>query len=588
MQLIINYIEKELLNQVKKEFNLDLDKIPFNIPPDHKIGDLSSALPLIISQKSKIPLENVGFVFESPIIKKSYVQKGYLNIFINWSEALKLIQNFNLDQFAHKFSGEKILLEHTSVNPNKAMHIGHLRNSILGDTIARILKNFNAEIKIANYIDDTGLQMAETYYGIIKLSENDKLEFDVDWDTLQTKRSFLTEPNLDLKLWEVYTKTNSFLEENKQEYSQIEKIHQNLEKIDNNIAQNIIKIAQKITEEHLVILKQTFGIDFDFHTKESELLDTNIVQKTIDLLKEKNIIQYKNSGENSGCWVLPGQNQLDSKQEKVIIKSNSIITYAGKDIAYQLWKFNYFSDNQNDFNATINVIDDRQSYVQNVVDEVIKKLKIDKKFHHLNYQVVSLSSNTFNEISGQNSDTKIISMKGRKGWAISVNDLVKQLNQKIQNKHSQALINSTIRIYLLRYSISQMIVFDTEEALKIDGETGIYLNYSLARALELNKKISIPSKFNPELLDENSIKLLKSLANIQLAFQSFEVDFDPQAIVRQCFDICQGFNSYYANAPKIIKLAGQEQAHHKYLIETFINQTSFLFDLLGIEKLDKI
>lgn len=586
MQLIINYIGKSLKDQVKNNYNVDLEKIPFNIPPDTKLGDLSTALPIILAKRTgKKPEDFMIDLSKNDVIKKYEYANGYINIFINWNKVFELIKQYYPKKV---YTNQNILVEHTSVNPNKPIHIGHLRNAILGDTVARILKSLGSNVMTSNYIDDTGLQMAELVY---YLEEYNKLQ---EIDQIPKNKAASIFGNY-------YIEVQKELKNNESAIKKINQIYAQIEKQIQPISEKTHKIAELILNEHLDQLK-FLDIHHDIFTWESELLRKKVVEKTIKLLKKKNILVYRSQGEHKNCWVLP-ENYEDpngSKADKIIIKSDNTVTYTGKDIAFQLWKFNYWKTNKFNFDISINVIDDRQSYTQNVVLQAIKNLGIDKKMAHLAYQVVALSAKTYEQISGKTADSKIMMMKGREGIGFNLSDLIKITKKAVQEKNTSntdALVKSALRAYILKYSINQMIVFDIEEALRIDGETGIYLNYTYARVCQLLNKINTTNNidFKSENIIFNDlptsvINLLKSLSNLPLAFDNFIENYDPQSILRQAFDICGSFNTFYDD-PKIGKIKDlnpENKMQYVHILTTFKAQLGEIFDLIGIDKIEKI
>lgn len=582
MQLIINYIEKLLKVQVEKEYLLKFDKIPFNIPQDPTFGDLSTALPIILAKKLNKNSQDIDISLDDVIILKTDTKNGYINYFINWDEAFKKISENKIDLI---YNNEKILVEHTSVNPNKMMHIGHLRNAVLGDTIAKIYTLLGANATTANYIDDTGLQMAELMYYLQEKNLFDQIE------KLPKEKAVEA-------LGTYYIEAQKYISDDETKKIAVNKLYIDIENQIQPIATQTKQIAQIVLETHLNELK-FLGIEHDIFTWESDLLNQKIVEKTINLLKEKNIIVLRSDGLHKGCWVLPEKEKAeDEKTDKIIIKSDQSITYTGKDIAFALWKYNYWSDNDNNFDLVVNVIDDRQSYTQNVVKQALNALKTDKKLLHINYQVVALSQNTYTKLTGQKTENKIVMMKGREGTGFTAKQLIEAIQKSIGQKNSQteiidSLTKSAIRVFMLKYSLDQMIVFDIDEAIKTDGETGVYLNYSFARCCQLLAKITpedSASTNSYNSLHPSAINLLKQLSNFGASFESFANKQDPSSLVRHAFDLCSAFNTFYDDPKtgKIIDLDDSLKAQYVSILNLVKNQLSEIFDLIGIDKLEKI
>ncbi len=580
MRILENYIEKILKDQVSNKFSLELDSISFNIPPNPEMGDLSTALPIILTKKiGKTPTQQ-DFEIADPLIEKIELKNNYLNIYINWQEAYLLLKKYTPIKY---YANKNILLEHTSVNPNKPLHIGHLRNAIIGDVIAKIYTFLGAKVDIVNYIDDTGLQMAELIFYI----EKNNL-----WEDINNA----DKNSIDELCGKYYILAQKEIADNIDAQKKVQGIYRDIENRIEPLSTRVLNLVKLILKNHLQEL-DFLGVTHKKFIWESELITESIVEKTIKLLKQNNIIVKRDQKDLKNCYVLPqNDNKIDDKADKIIIKSDGTITYTGKDIAFQLWKFNYWKTNENNSDISINIIDDRQSYTQEVVKQAIGKLKIDKTLVHLSYQVVALSSKTYQKITNQKASSNIMMMKGRKGVGFAVKELINETKTQVNEKNKDQtiadnLVKSAIRAYILKYTLNQMIVFDIEEALKIDGETGVYLNYSYARICQLLNKIKEPPQKNIQIsLIKSEKNILKILLNIDKVYTDFIKFNDPQIFARQAFDLCQAFNTYYDD-PEVGKIINQD-LKTRSKSATILNQTKLqlehLLDLLGIEKLEKI
>jgi arginyl-tRNA synthetase len=275
---------------------------------------------------------------------------GYLNIRLDRTAAVRRIA---ADQHADIGGPGFRLVEHTSINPNKAAHIGHLRNAILGDTFQRLLRpdNFKRgyEVGVQNYIDNTGVQVADVVVGLVYL----------EGKTLSSIREVLTElletnQRIDFYCWDLYARVSQWytadpdhLEARKQ--IRLDTLHA-LEIGNNDTAEIADLISTAVLRRHLQTM-QRLNIEYDFLPRESEILTLHFWDAARTLMLEKGVLYLETAGKNKGCYVMRRAGteaiiahegtdpNLPDEDAKVIVRSNGTVTYVGKDIAYHLWKF---------------------------------------------------------------------------------------------------------------------------------------------------------------------------------------------------------------------------------------------------------
>src|ERR1700728_2006571 len=273
---------------------------------------------------------------------------GYLNIRLDRTAAVRRIA---LDQHADIGGPGFRLVEHTSINPNKAAHIGHLRNAILGDTFQRLLRpdNFKTgyEVGVQNYIDNTGVQVADVVVGLVHL----------EGKTLISTRELLTElhatnQRIDFYCWDLYARVSQWytadpdhLDARKQ--IRLDTLHA-LEMGKNDTADIADLISTAVLRRHLETM-QRLNIEYDFLPRESEILSLHFWDAARTLMLEKGVLYLETAGKNKGCYVMrragsaeevaTEDSSLPDEDAKVIVRSNGTVTYVGKDIAYHLWKF---------------------------------------------------------------------------------------------------------------------------------------------------------------------------------------------------------------------------------------------------------
>src|SRR4030042_1756320 len=430
---------REGIDRALKEL-LNIEEIPFNVPPQRELGDLSSAVFLSIAkQRRESPMKIAQKIAERlnskppPYVKEIDVSPpGYLNFKVDWPAlAQDLIPQIlrEGELFGKPVSSprKKVFIEHTSVNPNKAMHIGHLRNSVLGDTVARVLEWLGVSTEVCNYIDDTGLQVVDVVTALLYLDPPYYMEgsdFEVIWKKASPNQPF------DYFCWDLYARFQDELEKNPSLLEKREEVLHKIEEGIHPIAGLAKDLATKIVWSHLETVAQ-LSIFYGLLNWGSDIIARGFWEDTFELLKGKGGLRFETEGPNKGCWVVPFGGIVETAEgikslDKVLVRSNGSVTYTGKDVAYQLWKFGLLKKdflyrmwgtqlNGEDLWTTaqdgkeggklprrfghshrvINVIDVRQSYPQQVVVECLRQMGFSEQAEqsvHLAYEVVNLTS----------------------------------------------------------------------------------------------------------------------------------------------------------------------------------------------------
>lgn len=602
-----------------KNFGVELESVPCEVPPRTELGDLAFPVsfelakrikqatgekrnPREIAETLKAALESFDFVG-----KVEVAGAGYLNVF--YDRAKWLAENSDRDFLRSTESGPKVCVEHTSVNPNKAAHIGHVRNSVLGDTFVRILRAGGRSVEVQNYIDNTGVQVADVVVGFVHLRK-------LDLPAIRRLAAELAIP-FDYYCWDLYTEVGRFYaeaEENKQLRAEV--LHE-LERGSGEIYELADWIATRNVECILKTMER-LGIRYDLLPRESEILHLNFWAKAFELMKERDVIRLETEGKNKGCWVMPfdsheGTDEHDS--DKILVRSNGTVTYTGKDIAYQMWKlgllgldFNYklfqtYADGKQVWitsgeatdalgvpafghsDTVYNVIDTRQSYPQEVVKKGVATIfpeKGEAASVHLNYEMVALSPAAAEELGFRLSDEdrakSFIEMSGRKGLGVKADDMIDRLEAnargEVESRHpdvsddEKALIARQIavgalRYFLLKFTKNTVVVFDFKEALSFEGETGVYCQYTAvrtnsifrklqsgdldaARALLRTNRAEVSELFGSEI--GNDIWSMAAAASrIEEAIAGAVTAAEPAILAKYCFSLAKSFNLFYHN-----------------------------------------
>ncbi|MBM7563109.1 arginine--tRNA ligase [Paenibacillus sacheonensis] len=514
---------------------------------------------------------------------------GFVNLHIAWPHWMRLANNRDLSALGGP--RQKIMIEHTSINPNKSAHIGHLRNSCIGDTLARLLARLGHEVEVHNYIDDLGNQLADTIVGILRTAVVQEHVRFGDF------------------CWDVYAEINRAYKEHPELVQERAEVLHRLEEGNNNIAWLGLLIAERIVKEHVEDMRQ-FGIDYDVLVWESSIVREGFWAQTFDKLSKTESFHMETAGKLAGCWVLKQTNdaadateQSEHQADKVLVRSNGILTYTAKDIAYHMWKFGLldksfryqpFGENlwsthtqgvERDIgraDAVINVIDHRQEYPQQMVKQALQALGYEAQagqLRHVSYGVVSLSPATAARLGVDTSEGRTsYPMSGRQGIGIKVADLVSHMETVIDAKRSQhegldsrTIAAASIRYYLLKFHLHTEVVFDLDQATEVTGNTGVYLMYAYARASALLEKgrsyanttsddesaaeasedeVFVPANHSNLLGAEGLVPqeyaLMKQLAYWPEILEEAMNELAPNVLCTYAYELAMLFNHFYA------------------------------------------
>ena len=599
---------QEMIEQEATVLWPDVKLPPFDVvaPPQPEFGDLSSALPLTLAKilqqnpmvlakalKNNLDKQNIENIKEITV-----TEPGYVNFIIDYKTLSnhlikKILQN---DVYEPKTEKGKVVVEHTSVNPNKAAHIGHLRNACLGDALARILEANGYTVEIENYIDDLGLQVADSVVAF------EYFKKDLPKDFFK-----LSEKEIAEKFWEIYPKIQKIYENKPKVKEQRDVVLHEMEEFKNPIAKEIVK---KIVKAHEKTFKQ-FNINYDLLVYESKIIKNKLWESLFEELKKEKLIHQATSGDNKNAWVVKfGQTD---REDKILVRSNGIPTYTAKDLAYQLWKFNKtakIATGKNKFeraDQVINVIDNRQSYPQAVIKHVLSELghkKEAENSQHLSYGVVKLSEAAYKSLkksTSTDSSKKTYTMSGREGVGVMVDDLLSLAIEKLyvegdeaKQKQSPVFASAAIRYYMLKNRPKKDIIFDFDEALRSDGNTGIYLQYAYARCCNILNKVPEwqyqGEAINaPKDISKESQELIKLIETFPYKLDLSAKELDPSLLADYAVELCNAFAKFYETNP-VLQADRDKKVFRLCLISAFKKVLAKLLELLlGTSKpLEKI
>jgi arginyl-tRNA synthetase len=562
---LYRHLERRLAQHVReflrRTYDLELPKIVIEQPPRVEFGEYALPLAFELAKKlrkapRKIAEEIVNGIGPIPGFEKLEIAgAGYINARVKREElAASLIAD---ERPRTEIPSGKILVEHSSINPNKAAHVGHLRNAILGDTFVRLLRFSGREVDVQNYIDNTGVQVADVVVGFLSIEKKSRAEIE----------QLARQPRFDYYCWDLYARVAHWYAEDKQNLQLRQRALHAIEEGNNEsaVVADVVSIA--VLRRHLETMDR-LDIEYDFLPRESEILHLHFWDAAFTKLKEGGVLFFESEGKNKGCWVMRragtskseipeasvddvDKDEVAEEDQKVIVRSNGTVGYVGKDIAYHLWKFGLLGrdfgyrkffryPNGHDcwistavgaldhphfgsVSEIYNVIDARQSEAQNTVIEALRGLGYNEQadhYTHFSYEMVALTPRCAAELGYQLSDEDksrpYIEVSGRKGFGVKADDLLDRLiasaKSEVDGRHPQLteaeritiaiqIAVGALRYFMLKFTKSSVIAFDFKEALSFEGETGPYAQYAVVRASNIFRK----GGYDPEDFGRNPV-----------------------------------------------------------------------------------
>jgi len=575
-------LQQRLLARVREviqaHYGVELGTFAIEQPPDVKLGEFALPVAFELARKlrkaPKIIAGELAAALNQNLEGSQFASfeaagAGYLNVRLNRALAagdLAVVKNA-----VEPGSGLHVLVEHTSINPNKAAHVGHLRNAILGDTFVRILRANGQKVDVQNYIDNTGVQVADVVVGFLHLEEKSLAEI-----RSLIKDFEINGEKFDYLCWDVYARVSQWYEsgseeENKQRKSLRYATLHEIEAGGNETADVAELISTAVLRRHLETMLR-LDITYDFLPRESEILHLKFWDLAFEQLKQTGVLYFETEGKNKGCWVMtrPDAKAVEEgaadEDAKVIVRSNGTVTYVGKDIAYHLWKFGLlgrdfgykpfftYSDHEcwistehgvephphfGGAQAIYNVIDSRQSDPQANVIQALRGMghaaEADR-YTHFSYEMVALTPRCAVELGYTVAEEDLarpyIEVSGRKGFGVKADDLIDKLilatrketdaRQPDRSEAERQLIAEQIaigalRYFMLKFTRGSVIAFDFKDALSFEGETGPYVQYAIVRIRNIFRKAGItPEAALAEFagLDRSTFTLLEEADEI--------------------------------------------------------------------------
>jgi arginyl-tRNA synthetase len=650
MQLHVHArIKEKLRSTIQTRWNIDPPDIVLNQTPKIAMGELASPVCFELAKRLKKAPKAVAEELISATGNISGIRQiqiagaGYINFFLDRAGTMmESAQELLAGQRAESGTGTegKAIVEHTNINPNKAAHIGHLRNSTIGDTFVRVLKASGRQVEVQNYIDNTGVQVADVIVGFRYLEKK----------SLPEVRTLVGDPSVrfDYYCWDLYAKVSAFYESEDPKHALRGQTMKEIEESGNETSEMAELVAMKIVRCHLATMGR-IGVRYDLLPRESDILHLKFWDHAFEQLKARNAIFFETEGKNSGCWVM----RIDTEgydDDKIIVRSNGTVTYVGKDIAYQLWKFGLLEkdfyyrrlEGQDDLWITTsstsvadhpkfghglrvyNVIDVRQSYLQNVVRQGLLGLGYEEQVRnsvHFHYEVVALSPACAEElgieISPEDRKRPHVEVSGRKGQGVKADDLldrlegdarleVRQRNAELSEKEVDAIARQiavgALRYFLLKFTRTAIIAFDFKEAMSFDGETGPYLQYAAVRANNIIKKAEeagndagdagilhfLQSAGKPvldtRLAEADDIwELLYTASRLDEIRSQVIATLEPASLAKFTFTLAQQFNLFYHRYRIVSEADPERRMFYLSVVGLVRNVMATALDMMGMQ-----
>ena len=527
--------------------------IVIQYPPNRTLGDLAVTVAFELARTlhkspkliGKEIVEALGPI--EGVTKFAATPNGYVNLYLDRPAFLikALTEGSSLE--TTQADTDKIIVEHTAINPNKSAHIGHLRNAALGDTLARLLRFQGRTVEVQNYIDDTGVQVADVIVGFRELEQKTLLEI----------QKLADSSRFDYYCWDLYARVTEWYGGDASRLKFRSRTLQDLDQGGNENAEIANYIADRIVRCHLATMDR-LNIEYDLLSWEGDILRLSFWARAFEILKEAGAIFHQTKGKQAGCWVMEiddDDSDADSSEikgasnagpdeklrAKVIVRSDGTVTYIGKDIAYQFWKFGLLGmdfryrqygrqrsgrllwatgatkepseimpPSFGQAGAVYNVIDTRQSYLQQLLRQALTAIQephAAKHSIHYSYEMVALSNRTARSLGytgAEKADRPFVEVSGRKGLGVKADDLLDRVTEAAAKEVStrntdlskadaeqlaRIIAVAAVRYFMIKYSRGRVIAFDIDEALSFEGETGPYLQYAAVRATNILLKL---------------------------------------------------------------------------------------------------
>ena len=657
------HVHDAIAAAIRRQYGLeDIPDFVVEVPPNRALGDLAVTVafqlartlrkaPRAIAQELAAGLNGIP-----GIARVVAAPNGYLNLYLD--RRGYVLRQLTGQVEPRRDQHDKTVVEHTAINPNKAAHIGHLRNATLGDTLVRVLRFLGTPVETQNYIDDLGVQVADIIVGFREL----------EGKSVNDVRAIADSTRFDYYCWDLYARVTEWYEGDRDRLAIRARTLHELETGGNDAALTGALIVDRIVRTHLKTMAR-LNIGYDLLTYEGDILRLHFWSHAFEILKASGAVFLQTEGKLAGCWVMriddgdvAGGESIEPSEEaareKVIVRSNGVVTYVGKDIANQFWKFGLLGKDfryrlfatqadgralwattsaETDARAPAfgkahriyNVIDSRQLYLQALLSQALRTLghpgEADRSIH-FSYEMVALSHATAKELGYQTTPNSpgddvaqkpFVEVSGRKGLGVKIDDLLDllitkasaevakrnpELSDDERTRTASQIAVAAIRYFMLRFSRGKLIVFDIEEALSFEGETGPYLQYAVVRANNIFNKlqerdgmtaVDVLRSLNGTPSDELDAQESSDAGTLwSMIFEASRLDEVVDQVVRSLefsglakytFGLAQMFNGFYHRFPILAEERADRKIWRAAGVAYVRDQLTRALDLMGIE-----
>ena len=643
-------------------YGLDAETLPeiaVQSPPNRALGDLGTPLAFELARRlRKAPRSIAAEVVAAlgpveGVARAEAAPNGYVNLFLAREPFVRRALAGGSEPPAESAARAKVIVEHTAINPNKAAHIGHLRNSAMGDTLARTLRFLGVPVEVQNYIDDTGVQVADVVVGFQQLEGASTADV----------AARAAEPGFDYYCWDLYARVAEWYGADADRLAFRARALHEIEGAGNATAEIGRVVAARIVRCHLATMSR-LNVDYDLLCWEGDILRLEFWARAFEVLKQAGAVHLQSGGPQAGCWVMPlaedGGGETEARA-KIIVRSNGTVTYVGKDIAYQFWKFGVL---EQDFHyrphdgqrsgrplwsttstppaegadasaptgpepppppfgragAVYNVIDTRQSYLQQLLKDALAAIDrpdAAERSVHVSYEMVALSHATA-RLLGYEADPgerrPFVEVSGRKGLGVKADDLIDRVTaaarHEVASRHDDlddaeadriaAIIAvAAVRYFMIKFSRGKLIVFDIEEALSFEGESGPYLQYAAVRATNILRKLEARDGLDDAALaaaladlpgapldDPQAGELwglvLEASRLDEMADQAVRA-IELSVLAKYAFSLARAFHTFYHRCPVIAEERREVRLWRAAGVLYVLRQLTRALDLMGCE-----
>lgn len=638
-------LASRVADHIRRIYGVDHDPT-VEIPPRRELGDLSFPAALQLAREVRKNPREIGNELAAGLELPEIVREvkvegpGYLNLYLHRPEVVRRLLEEPVVPEPDEASVDgrgKVIVEHTNINPNKAAHIGHLRNAVLGDVLVTLLRRLGFPVEVQNYIDDTGVQLADVVVGFIDLRHMSQADV-----------AALPEP-FDYFCWDLYSEVGRWYEGDPERQALRRETLHALEADEGERADMGRLVARRVLTRHLATMGR-LGIRYDLLTHERHILGHDFFSMASEKLKESGAMHLEDEGKNAGCWVMPLSQSEEfaglEDADKVIVRSDGTVTYVGKDIAYQLWKFGllgkdfayrYWMDEElwetamdgaeshppfGGGERVINVIDARQSYLQRIVRAGLEALGYTEEAErsiHFAYEMVTLSEATarqFGFLVGDEGEEggQSLEMSGRKGIGVKADDLLDLLfsksreeiskrNREIEGEDldrlARQIATAALRMFMAKATTTRVIAFDLDDALSFEGESGPYLQYAAVRVTNIGRKLAeagLPwrieaaevAALDGALFTDDLWDLVWEVARIGETLEKAAETLELSLVARQGLDLAQKLNALYHRHPVLQEKDAAVRSARLATLQVFRRGLDEIAGVLGIPIPDRM